>query len=269
MPARQARTALGRTRAISGAWAPGAGRPAFGFVGGEGVDQRALGIHQPRAVAQVDQLVGLDRDRDGLRHFFPRQVEDFAGRRGADRGDQHHVLLRQVGLDFLGDHLAHGAGVLEVDAIDHADRPRGDEIAAGDAQESAGHRRVGQALREQRLDLDAGHAHGALDAFQRLGIGDAQALVEARRQAARLHLGVDLRPRAMHQHQADAHAVEQRDVVDQRLRGTGLEHFAAEGDDEGTTAKGVDVGRRLAHPGDQAGVGIGLAAAGFQGHGAG
>jgi hypothetical protein len=84
-----------------------------------------------------------------------------------------------------------------------------------------------------------------------------------------MHLGVDLRPRAMHQHQADAHAVEQRDVMDQRLRRARLQHFAAEGDDEGAAAKGVDVGRRLAHPGDQAGIGVGLAAAGLQGHGAG
>jgi hypothetical protein len=212
----------GRGRLPAPACRQVAGRQLLRLVGGEGVDQRALAVAQPRCVAQVDQLVGLDRDRDGLRHFFPGQVEDLAGGRGADRGDQHHVLLRQVGLDFLGDHLAHRARVLEVDAVDHADRARGDEIAAGDAQEGARHRRVGQALGEQRFDLDAGHAHGALDAFQRLGVGDAQALVEARRQPACMHFGIDLRPRAMHQHQADAHAVEQRDVVDQRLRGAGL-----------------------------------------------
>ena len=73
----------------------------------------------------------------------------------------------------------------------------------------------------------------------------------------------------MHQHQADAHAVEQRNVMDQRLRGAGFEHLATEGDDEGAAAKGMDVGRRLAHPGDQAGVGIQLTAAGLQGHAAG
>jgi len=58
-------------------------------------------------------------------------------------------------------------------------------------------------------------------------------------------------------------------VMDQRLRGAGFEHFATEGDDEGAAAKGMDVGRRLTHPGDQAGVGIQLTAAGFQGHVAG
>ena len=261
--------ALGSTRAISGACADRC--RAASFCASSTVrafDQGALGIEQARRVAQKNQLVRLDRDGNGFGNFFPGQIEYLAGRRGADRRDQDQVFLGKVGVNFLGDHFAHGAGVLEVDAIDHADRARGNEIAAGDAQEGAGHRRVGQALRQQRLDLDAAHAHGPFDAFQSRGIGDAQALVELRREAACVHLGVDLRPRAMHQHQAYAHAVEQRDVVDQRLRGARFEHFATEGDDEGAAAKGVDVGRRLAHPGHQAGVGVVLAAAGLGRHAA-
>ncbi len=52
----------------------------------------------------------------------------------------------------------------------------------------------------------------------------------------------------MHQHQADAHAVEQGDVMDQRLRCAGFQYLAAKGDNEGTPAKGMDIRRGLAYP---------------------
>jgi hypothetical protein len=93
--------------------------------------------------------------------------------------DQHDVLLVEIGADLLGDDLAHGAGVLVVDAVDHADRLGGDEVAAGHAHVGAGHRRVGQALREQRFDLHAGDAHRRLDALKRRRVGHAQPLVVA------------------------------------------------------------------------------------------
>ena len=216
----------------------------------------AILAEQPGGVAQVDQLLGLERHRHRLGHLLHREVEDLARGRDAERGDQHHVLLVEVGVDLLGDDLAHRAGVLVIDAINHAHRPRGDEVAPGDADVAARHRRVGQALREQRLDLEAGHRHRRLDALQRLGIGHPQAMVEARLQPATRLLGVDLRARAMHQHQADAERGEQVAVVGEALRALAGGDLAAEADDEGTAAEGVDVGRGAAHPGHELGRGV-------------
>ena len=66
------------------------------------------------------------------------------------------------------------------DALDDADGLGGDEIARGDADLRARHRRVRQPLGEQRLDLDA-HAPARLfGARQRNVIGHAQAVDETR-----------------------------------------------------------------------------------------
>jgi hypothetical protein len=53
-------------------------------------------------------------------------------------------------------------GVLEVDAVEDADRPRRDEVAGDHAHRGAGHRRVRQALAEGGLDLVAQLAGGFL-----------------------------------------------------------------------------------------------------------
>ena len=63
-------------------------------------------------------------------------------------------------------------------------------------------------------------------------------------------LPVDLRARAMHQHQADAQGSEQVAILRQRLCQGALGHLAVEADDEGAAAKGMDIGRRLAKPGN-------------------
>ena len=230
-----------------------AGEEALGIVRGDRLDQCALLVDQAWRLAKEDQLVRLERSGDRFGHLLPGKVEDLAGGRDAERRDQHHILLIEIGADLLGIDLAHGAGVLEVDAADHADRLGGDEVAAGDAHPGAGHRRVRQALGKQGLDLDAGHAHRALDAFQGGAVGYPQALMEMRLQTAPLQLGIDLRTRAMNQHQAYSQAFEQVEILRQRLGGFGpaLEHLATEGDDEGAATKGIDVGRGLAHPGHQ------------------
>ena len=70
--------------------------------------------------------------------------------------------------------LAHDAAVDEVDAVDDADRLRGQEVARDDAHDRVGHRRVRQALRERRLDLEAQLAGRFLCAVERDRVGDAQ-----------------------------------------------------------------------------------------------
>jgi hypothetical protein len=150
-------------------------------------------------------------------------------------------------------HLAHGAGELEVDAVAHADRPRGDVVPGDDADLGARHRRVRQALREEGLDLHAQHAGGVLHHRERLLVGDAKPMGVARAQAFRLHLRLDLRARPVHQHQPDLERGEQVDVVDEAFEARALgDHLAAERDDERAAAEIVHIRRDLAEPADEA-----------------
>src|SRR6266581_1214257 len=115
------------------------------LVGRGGVDRLAALVQQTGRRAEEDQLVGLEGHGHRLGNLLPGQVEDFAGRRGADRRYEDDIFLVEVGADLVGIDLAHGAGVLVIDTVDHADRLGGDEIAAGDADPGTGHRRVRQA----------------------------------------------------------------------------------------------------------------------------
>ncbi|GAB1459147.1 hypothetical protein MASR2M50_09210 [Thauera sp.] len=80
--------------------------------------------------------------------------------------------------------------------------------------------------------------------------------MEARLESPARELGIDLRTRAMHQHQADAERGEQVAVVGEALRPLAGRDLAAETDDEGAAAEGMDVGRGAAHPGDELGRGV-------------
>ena len=144
--------------------------------------------------------------------------------------------------------LAHHAAVHEVDAVDDADRPRGEEVARHHAHDRVGHRRVRQALRERGLDLEAQLAGGLLRAVERDRVGDAQAVAEARRVALDAQLLVDLRPEAVHQHQLDAHRVQDRQVLREAVELAGGDQLAGDRDDEGLAAVGVDVRRDGAEP---------------------
>ena len=64
-------------------------------------------------------------------------------------------------------------------------------------------------------------------------------------------LRLDLRARAMHQHQPHAEAGEQIEVVRQRDELAVGHDLAAEGDDERAPTEGVDVRRRGAEPVDE------------------
>jgi len=223
----------------------------FDFIGRHGIDQFAIALEDPAAVAQIDQLVGLDRHRHGLGHFFHLQVEDFAGRRRPFAVQEQDVAQAQLCIDPLGIDLAHLAGVLQVDPVQHANRLAGDEIAADHANPAVGHRRIRQALREQRLDFQIDAAHGVEHAIQRLRIGHAVAAVIARLDVLLAQLFLNLWPRAMHQDQADAQAGQQVHIVGQGLGKFAFGRLAPEGDDKGLAPEGVDIGRDRPEPGDE------------------
>ena len=92
-----------------------------------GVLGRQLGQQLPAAVAhalglhQEHELVRVEAHGDLRRDFLQREVEDLAGRRVAERRDQHDVAVVEALLDRVDVDPPHLAGQLHVDAVAHAD----------------------------------------------------------------------------------------------------------------------------------------------------
>ncbi len=151
-------------------------------------------------------------------------------------------------MDGLGFDAPHLARMQQVDAVEHPDRPRRDQVAGHAAQPGPRHGGVVDALRQACLDLDAQIAHRLAHGLQGLGVGDAQVAVVAALQAAALQTLLDLRPGAVHQQQTDAQAVQQGQVVHQAVE-LGPDHrLAAEVHHEAAPAMGVDVRGGVAEP---------------------
>ncbi|MCY1533662.1 hypothetical protein D9M68_690020 [compost metagenome] len=222
-----------------------------------GVDRVVFALGQfavhadARHFGQEDQLVGLDRDGHAGRHFFHRQVERLAGRREAERRHEHHRAEVQRAANAGRVHLAHQARMLEVHPVDHAHGARGDEVARDHAHRRAGHGRVGQALAEGGFDLVAQLARGLLRRVERHGVGDADAVRVLRLVALGRQLLVDLRAEAVHQHDLDAHALDQGQVLRDVLQLARRDGLARQRDHEGLAAVRVDVGRDRAEPGHE------------------
>ena len=102
------------------------------------------------------------------------------------------------------------------------------------------------ARRCQQAGLDAVEihaAHGVDRAIERRRVGHAVAGVYLGRKALLAQLFLDLRARAVHQHQVYAERREQVRVVGQRVREGAGDGLAAEREDEGLAAEKVDVRR--------------------------
>ncbi len=125
---------------------------------------------------------------------------------------------------------------------------RRQEVARDDADDGIGHRRVRQALRERGFDLEAELTGGFLGAVEGHGVGDAQAVAETRLVALGTQLLVDLWPEAMDEDQANAHGVQDREVLSERGQLAGRNQLAGDGDDEGLAVVRVDVRRDRAKP---------------------
>ena len=164
----------------------GVGKVGQQFFGGS---QRQFGVYgvvftegftglQPDTgyFGQKNQFVGLQLNGHAGGDFFHGQVKRFAGGRKAEGRQQHHraELQRAPNADRV--HLAHQARVFEINPIDYADRPCGDEVARDHAHRRAGHGRVGQALAEGGFNLVAQLPGGFLGAVQRHRISDAHAV---------------------------------------------------------------------------------------------
>ncbi|MNV57635.1 hypothetical protein D3C71_1499770 [compost metagenome] len=201
---------------------------------------------------QEDQLFSAQRNGHAGGQVFHGQVEGVARRRETQRRQQHHRRTFLDGeLQRLYVDLAHLAGVLVVHAVQHAGGARRHEIAGNDADVRVRHRRVGQALAERRFDIQADFARGFLGAFQRGGVGGRQAAVELLGIALQAQLLIDLRTRAMHQHQPDAQGRQQRQVLHQGVQRAGLNQLAAERHYEGLASERMHIGRYVAKPSDE------------------
>ena len=89
-------------------------------------------------------------------------------------------------------------------------------------------------------------------AIERRTVGDPKAPVIPAGDAARGERALDLRPRAVHEDEPDAEAVQHVDVVDQIDEARIGDDFTGERDDERTSAKSMDVRRCRAKPVDEA-----------------
>ena len=211
-------------------------------------NQPAVFVQQATLAAEQQQLVRLQVDGRAHGHVFAGEVENLPGGRIAQRRQQHDAALVQQATNALAVDPAHFAGVVIVDAFQHANRPRGDEVATGHPQARALHRRGRHVHGQARLDGDAHLADGVDHAFQGRAVGNPQVAVKVRGQAAGRQAGFDLRARAVHQHQAHAEAVQQHQVVDD-IAEVGIGHaFTGQHHHKGAVAVGVDIGGRVTEP---------------------
>jgi hypothetical protein len=95
-----------------------------------------------------------------------------------------------------------------------------------------------------RLRLAGGLEH----AVHRLGVGHTQALVIAGGEVLLLEDRLDLRAHPVDDHDPDAQAVQQVEVVDDAEERVVGDDLAAERDHEGLVSERVDVGRRRTNP---------------------
>jgi len=204
-----------------------------------------------RNFGQEQQLVGLQFDGHAGGHLFHGEVESFTRGREAKGREQHHGPHFQRASDAQHVHLAHQARVLKVHAVQNAYRPGGDEVARNDTHRRAGHGRVGQALAEGGFDFVAQLAGGFFGTVERDAVGDAHAVRILGCVALGRQLLVDLRAKAMHQHDLHTHALDQRQVLRQMpqlARGNG---FTRDAHHEGLAPVQVDVGRHRTEPGHE------------------
>ena len=115
----------------------------------------------------------------------------------------------------------------EIDPVENPHRPCGHEVARHDADVRVRHRRVRQTLADRGLDVETHFTGRFLRGFERARIGDAQPVRKLGFDTVQAQLLLDLRARAVHQHDLDTHRLQQRDVGHERIQQPLLHHLAA------------------------------------------
>ena len=189
--------------------------PLAQLGGGQARHQRALVLRifeQARRGGQIDDLLGLHRDRDRPRRLVGVDVVGLAFGIRADGRDHRRQPVVEQAVDELGADRGDVADEAERRIgrrhrqqprilARHADR---DRLVAGLAVD-----------RRDEVAVDLADQHHA-DDLERLGVGDAKPVLELRLLADAAQHRVDLRPAAVDQHAAHADAAQQQHVLRQR-----------------------------------------------------
>ena len=240
-----------------------AGENLCRFCHGQFSRQASAAAREALGADEVDQLMGAKGDCRSGRDIVGAEIEEFARGRITHGREQGNGAVVDDTMDGLMVDAPDAAGVLKVGAFDDTQWAGHDEIAGHHANGGAGHGCVGQPHGQQGLDFHARRACRLLHAIQGRIIGDADPPHIAGLQAALPKTLFDLRAHAMDQYQADAQAVEQRDILHQGGEAAVVEQRAIEAHDENLTAKGIDIRGGVAEPGDEVPV---LVGEGFHGH---
>jgi hypothetical protein len=106
--------------------AAGIGQRHFGVDGTVGI----VAVFQDAGnLGHEQQLVGLQSNRGGGRHFFHAQIESLAGGRKAERTEQHQRADIDSASDCRGIDPAHHTGMHEIHTVDDAHRPGGQKVS--------------------------------------------------------------------------------------------------------------------------------------------
>ena len=218
--------------------------PLAKLGGGQARDQAALVVdvfEQARRRGQIDDLLGVHRDRDRPRRLVGIDVVRLAlGIRADGRDDRRQAVVEQA-VDQLGANAR--------DVADEAER----RVGRRDGQQArilarhADRDRLVAGLAVDRRDevaVDLADQHHA-DDLERLRVGDAKAVLELRLLADAAKHRVDLRPAAVDQHAAHADAAQQQHVLREREVGVAVDRRAAELHDDRLAGELADVGQRL------------------------
>ena len=145
-----------------------------GLCGGHGelADEIALAVFRSGVVGEDDEFFRLQGDRALGGDVFEYEVEDLAGGRIPERGNQNQFIVVQPAANRVRVYLADLAGVEHVHATDNAAWPRDDEIARGDPNFAAGHGGVRKPHGHQGLYFYPQPAAGLFGAAQRFLVRD-------------------------------------------------------------------------------------------------
>ena len=164
--------------------------------------------------AEANHLLGLQLNRQLSGNFFRSQVKTFAGDGDGYRPHQHNGAAVELAVDRLFINTTNTPAVTVVDTVIHAQRLGDDKVTADHIDVRALERRIVQAHRQTRGDIQLQLARCLLNQFKGFAIGDTNVFMIGWLMLMFGQIGVDLRTRAVDQHQADAQAMQQPYIID-------------------------------------------------------
>ena len=151
--------------------------------------------------------------------------------------------------DPLHIHLSDQTRGLVINALHNAHGPCRDEVARYHPDRCPGHGRVGEPLTEGRFNLIAQLTRRLLGTVERHLIGDSRSIGVLGLMALGQELLIDLGSEAVNQNDLHPHALNQRQVLGQGLKFSGLDGLTRDGHHKGLAPVHVDVGCNRSEPG--------------------